>query len=91
MILPSLNYERHGVVSRRPAEVKIEMKLDARYKYKDTWFGLKYERQRDFFLGFPDYFYEDKFGNPIDSSVGVLANSRYTNTLILSVNKYINF
>ena len=91
MILPSVNYERHGVVSRRPAEVKIEMKLDARYKYKDTWFGLKYERQREFFLGFPDYFYEDKFGNPIDSSVGVLANSRYTNTLILSINKYINF
>ena len=43
------------------------------------------------FLGFPDYFYEDKFGNPIDSSDGLLANTRLSNTLILSINKIINF
>ena len=43
------------------------------------------------FLGFPDYFYEDKFGNPVDSINGYFANSRITNTLILTINKTINF
>ena len=40
MIVPALNYERHGIVSHRPAEVKLEFRLDSRYKYKDIWFGI---------------------------------------------------
>tara|TARA_Y100000590_G_scaffold292814_1_gene329761 strand:+ start:79283 stop:80842 length:1560 start_codon:yes stop_codon:yes gene_type:complete len=91
MLIPGLNYERHGIVTHRPAEVKIELRLDTRYKYKDIWFGIYYENQFEAFLGFPDYYYEDKSGNPIDSSDGKLANARKTNTLILSINKIINF
>ena len=85
-----MNYERHGIVTNRPAEVKVELKIDLRYNYKNTWFGLAFENKNEFFLGFPDYFYEDKFGKPIDSSSGNLASSRIINTLILSVNKIIN-
>lgn len=90
-IIPSLNYERHGIVSNRPAETKFELNLSFKYNYKNVWFGLKYEKQYEYFLGFPDYFYEDIFGNPVDSSSGKLAKSRITNTLILSMNKYFNF
>lgn len=89
-IVPSFNYERHGIVIHRPAEVKFEFKLDSRIKYKDTWFGLIYERQYEAFLGFPDFFYTDRFGKQIDSSNGRLANSKIINTLIISFNKSIN-
>ena len=91
IFIPSINYERHGIVSNRPAEVKIEVRFDIRYKINNTWFGIYYEKQNEMFLGFPDYFYEDKFGNPIDSSTGILANSRLTNTLHFSINKIIEF
>ena len=89
-LMPSFNYERHGVVSNRPAEVKIECRLDIRFNFKNSWFGIYYENQNEMFLGFPDYFYEDKFGNPVDSSSGKLANSRKTGTLFLSFNKNFN-
>ena len=91
MIIPSFNYERHGIVSNRPAEVKIEYKFDIRYNYNDIWFGLYFEKQFEAFLGFPDYFYEDESGKPIDASEGNLANSRRTNTLILSISRMLNF
>ena len=91
VFIPAVNYERHGIVSNRPAEVKFERRLNIRYKHKDNWIGIYYEIQNEMFLGFPDYFYEDKFGNPIDSSSGKFANSRNTNTLILSWSKEINF
>ena len=45
MFIPAVNYERHGIVSHRPAEVKIEFRLDTRYKYKDIWIGIYYEKQ----------------------------------------------
>ncbi len=91
LIMPAFNYERHGIVSHRPAEVKFEFRLDIKYNYLNSWFGVYFEIQKDMFLGFPDYFYEDKFGNPIDSSEGKIANSRNTSTLILSFNRFINF
>ena len=92
MIIPGLNYERHGVVTYRPAEVKLEYRLDIRYKYLEAWFGLYYEKQFEAFLGFPDYFYVDMLGNPTGySDRSKLANTRSTNTLILSINKIINF
>ena len=91
MFVPAINYERHGIVSYRPAEVKMELKLDTRYKFNDIWFGLYYEKQFEAFLGFPNYFYEDASGKPIDSSEGKLANQRSTNTLIFTINKTINF
>ena len=91
MIIPALNYERHGIVSHRPAEVKLEFRLDTRYNYKGIWLGVYLEKQFEAFLGFPDYFYVDKLGNSIDASEGKLANTRNTNTLIISLSKNINF
>ena len=91
MVIPALNYERHGIVSHRPAEVKLEFRLDSRYKYKDIWFGIYYEKQFEAFLGFPDYYYEDKFGEPIDASQGRLANTRKTKTIIFSISRSINY
>jgi len=91
MVVPALNYERHGIVSHRPAEVKIEFRLDTRYNYKNTWFGIYFEKQFEAFLGFPGYFYMDDQGNQIDASEGRLANSRRTNTIILSMSKTVNF
>jgi len=91
MIVPAVNYERHGIVSHRPAEVKLEYRMDIRFKYNDIWFGVFLENQFEAFLGFPDYFYEDKFGNPIDASQGTLANTRKTKTLIFTLSRSINF
>jgi len=91
MVIPALNYERHGIVSHRPAEVKMEFRLDTRYKYKDIWFGIYYEKQFEAFLGFPDYFYVDAQGNQIDAAEGILANTRKTNTLTISLSKTLNF
>ena len=91
MVIPALNYERHGIVSHRPAEVKMEFRIDTRYKVKDIWFGIYYEKQFEAFLGFPDYFYVDAQGNQIDASEGTLANTRRTNTLTISLSKTVNF
>ncbi len=55
-------------MSHRPAEVKMEIRLDTRYKYKDIWFGIYYEKQFEAFLGFPNYFYVDAQGNQIDAA-----------------------
>ena len=43
--LPSFNYERHGVLYKRPAEVKMEIRLDFRYKLNDYWFNILFERE----------------------------------------------
>jgi hypothetical protein len=91
MVIPALNYERHGIVSFRPAEVKMEFRLDLRYKYNEIWLGVYFEKQFEAFLGFPDYFYIDKNGDPFDSSEGELANTRSTNTIIFSLSKIINY
>lgn len=91
MIIPAFNYERHGIVTYRPAEVKFEFRLDSRYKYENIWFGIYFEKQYEAFLGFPDYYYVNNKGNPIDSDKGRLANSRKTNTIIFSISRYINF
>ena len=91
MFVPSLNYERHGIVTHRPAEVKLEFKIDTRLMYKNTWFGIAYEKQFEAFLGFPNYFYTDKFGNPTDDPNTELANTRYINTLVFTIYKYLSF
>ena len=91
MIVQGFNYERHGIVSFRPAEVKMESRLDIRYNFNNIWVGIYYEKQLEAFLGFPNYFYQDRFGNKIDASEGRLANTRSTNTIILNISKTINF
>ena len=90
MFIPAVNYERHGIVSHRPAEVKTEFRLDTRYNYKDIWFGIYFEKQYEAFLGFPDYYYVDEQGEPV-VWYGDIANTRKTNTIILSLSKTINF
>ena len=90
MIVPAINYERHGIVTYRPAEVKFEFRLDMRYQYKNMWLGLFFEKQYEAFLGFPDYYYEDKNGELIDANEGSFSNTRKTNTLIFSIYKKFN-
>ena len=43
--MPSLNYERHGVLFSRPPEVKIEVKLDFRYRWNDYILNILFERE----------------------------------------------
>ena len=90
MVIPALNYERHGIVTHRPAEVKFEFRLDTRYKYQDIRFGIYYEKQYEYFLGFPDYYYVDTQGKPV-VWYGEIANQRSTNTIIISISKSINY
>ena len=90
IVIQSINYERHGIVTYRPAEIKLEYSIDVRYKYRDFWYRLFYERQFEAFLGFPDYFYEDKYSNELDDPSGKIAKSRITNTLIFSISKYFS-
>ena len=44
-LIPSFNYERHGVLFSRPPEVKIEIRFDLRYHWKDYNFNILYERE----------------------------------------------
>jgi hypothetical protein len=92
MVIPGINYERHGIVSHRPAEVKLEARIDARYKYKDIWFGIYFEKQFEAFLGFPNYFYIDSQGLPTGYPLrDKLANTRRTNTIIISISKSFHY
>ena len=38
--MPALNFERHGVLYNRPAEVKMEIRLDFRYKWGNYWLNI---------------------------------------------------
>ena len=40
-----MNYERHGVLFNRPPEVKMEIRLDIRYKWDDYKFNIYFERE----------------------------------------------
>ena len=44
-ILPAINFERHGVLYSRPPEVKMEIRLDIRYKWNDYNFNIYFERE----------------------------------------------
>jgi len=90
VIIPAINYERHGIVSYRPAEVKIEFRLDLKYNYNDIWFSIYYENQFESFLGFPDYFYVDNNNLPVNGPNARLANSRTIDTIIFSVSKKLD-
>ena len=90
LFIPSINYERHGIVSNRPAEVKIEVRFDIRYKINNTWFGIYYEKQNEMFLGFLIIFM--KISSEINRFFNRdFVNSRLTNTLHFSINKIIEF
>ena len=44
-LIPSINYERHGVLFTRPPEVKMEIRIDFRYSWKDYNFNILFERE----------------------------------------------
>ena len=44
-IIPALNYERHGVIFTRPAEVKMELRIDFSYIWKDYRINIFFERE----------------------------------------------
>ncbi len=77
--ITGFNYERHGVVDYRVPEVKLEFRLDTRYRYKGFLFSLYYEYQHEQHLGFPD---DNVY---IDEATGL----RFTNTVILALEKTI--
>jgi len=45
IFIPALNFERHGVLFDRPPEVKMEIRVDFRYKWNSYWFNIFYERE----------------------------------------------
>ena len=78
-VVPSFNFERHGVTTYRPPEIKFEYKIDFRYKINSYDFGLTYESQFEAHLGFPadQYFIDEVTGK------------RRTSTFIIRFLKYI--
>jgi hypothetical protein len=76
-IIPTFNFERHGVTSYRPAEIKSEFKIDTRFNFNKFELGLFYESQFEAHLGFPpdQYFIDEVTGK------------RRTNTFIVRLSK----
>ena len=73
-IIPMWNYERHGVTTYRPNEIKSELRLDTRYKISNQiQLGVYYEWQYEAHLGFPkDHYF-----------INEITGERRTNTLII--------
>ena len=77
--IPSFNFERHGVTTHRPSEIKTEIKLEAQYRINNFQFGLFYENQFEAHLGFPpDQYFIDE-----------ITGKRRTNTVIIKILKNI--
>ena len=77
--IPSFNFERHGVVTYRPPEIKAEFRIDTRYSINNYELGLFYETQFEAHIGFPpDQYFIDE-----------ISNKRRTNTIIFRLMKYI--
>ena len=78
-IIPSFNFERHGVTTHRPPEIKIEFGIDTRFNYNKYEFGLYYERQYEAHIGFPnDAYFTDE-----------ITEERRTRTFIFRIEKNI--
>ena len=77
--IPSFNFERHGVSTYRPPEIKSEFRIDARYNIKSFEIGLLYENQFEAHLGFPpDQYFIDE-----------ITGKRRTNTFIIKLYKHL--
>ena len=110
-VIPSFNYERHGVIDNMIpereysyvdewlkfggtyddwAEVKIEYRLDLRYKYKGFLFNFYYEREKihnDQFRGYADSAFKERKSNVFWFGIERRFNK---NEIIKSFNQYIN-
>ena len=40
-----MNYERHGILFKRPSEVKMEIRFDFHYSWKDYRINIFFERE----------------------------------------------
>jgi len=75
--VPAFNYERHGITTYRPPEVKMEIRINAHYKINNSLrIGVYFENQYEAHLGFPnDHYWLEVSGK------------RYTNTFIIRLEK----
>jgi len=77
--IPGFNFERHGLITSQPAEVKIELRLETSYKWNNVRFVYYYERENARHLGFPqDNVY-----------AGEITGKRQINTSIVKIEYYI--
>ena len=77
--IPGFNFERHGLITSQPAEIKIELRLEASYKWKNIRFIYNYERENARHLGFP----------PDNVYAGEVTGKRNLNTSILRCEYFI--
>ena len=88
LIVPSLNYERHGVLYKRPAEVKMEIRFDFRYEWNDYQFNIYFEREWLEHAGFIANKW--RIGNVIWFGVEREITSLFARNAIRRKSKYIN-
>ena len=77
--IPGFNFERHGLITSQPAEIKMELRLEASYKWKNIRFIYNYERENARHLGFP----------PDNVYAGEVTGERSLNTSILRCEYFI--
>ena len=78
--IPKINFERHGVISFQPAEVKIELGLQASYKKDNLHFIIMYENERARHLGF----------NNDNVYAGEITGQRKIKTVVIRIEYFLN-
>ena len=75
--VPAFNYERHGITTYRPPEVKTELRINTHFKLKNGLnIGAYFESQFEAHLGFPkDHYWLEVTGK------------RRTNTVIIRIER----
>ena len=75
--VPAFNYERHGITTYRPPEVKTELRINTHYKLRNGLnIGAYFERQFEAHIGFPkDHYWLEVTGK------------RLTNTVIIRIER----
>ena len=84
-LIYGVNYERHGITYHFPPEVKLESRIAASLKYKNTWIYINYENEYFEHYGFVDVnqnVWEETF-EP--------GSIQRTQTLLISIEHTISF
>ena len=84
-IVYGLNYERHGVTYHFPPEVKLESRISASYKYKNTFIYFNYENEY-----FEHYRFVDVNSN-VWEEVFEPGSIQRTQTLLISIEHTFSF